>query len=130
MRLSSKECDKHFGHLEDHQYRGYNRALGTFVKNKEHFIHLMDKGGYVPFEMGERMAEEQRKHTKTDYKDISDKTKRVIADLRMTADKKGRLSSIEGTKKACEEVGISFYHRLPSHYENVKVGGFDNGEKE
>jgi hypothetical protein len=125
MRLTSKQCTKYFGAREDHEFRGYNKALGKFIEGKEHFIHEMEKGGYVPFEMGERMAEEHRKTRTTDYTDISDKTKRVIADLKSTSGKGGKLSSLSGTKRACESVGVKFDHRLPSHYADVKVGGFE-----
>ena len=125
MRLTSKQCDKYFGHLENHEFRHYNKALGKYIEGKEHFIHEMDKGGFVPFEMGERMAEEHRKNHTTDYKDISNKTKRVIADLKATSGKGGKLSSLSGTKRACESVGVKFDRRLPSHYGDIQVGGFD-----
>jgi len=125
-RLTQKDLDKNFGHLEDHQYKGYNRALGTYVKSKEHFVNLMEKGGFVPQEVGERLAEEQRKNTRKDYKGLEAKTMRAIADLKATAGKNGKLSSLEGAKKCCESVGVKFtgyYSKLPSHYENK--GGFN-----
>lgn len=128
MRLTSKQCDRYFGHLENHQYRGFNRALGKYIEGKEHFIHEMDKGGYVPFEMGERMAEEHRKGSVKSYDKINDKTMRVISDLKSTSGKNGKLSSLSGTKRAMEKVGVrfdNFYDKLPSHYQDVKVGGFE-----
>ena len=123
--LTSRNCDKYFGHKEAHSFRGFNKALGKYIEGKEHFIHEMNKGGFVPFEVGERMAEEHRKNHTTDYKDISDKTKRVIADLKATSGKGGKLSSLDGAKRACESVGVRFDRRLPSHYANIKAGGFD-----
>lgn len=125
MRLTSKQCDRYFGHIESHNYRGFNKALGKYIEGKDHFIHEMDKGGFVPFEMGERMAEEKRKTSTKKYDGISEKTGRVIADLKSTSGKGGKLSSKEGTKRACEEVGVRFDMRLPSHYADIKVGGFD-----
>jgi len=129
MRLTSKQCDKYFGHLESHEYRGYNKALGKYIEGKEHFIHEMEKGGYVPYEMGERLAEQHRKDSKKDYRSVSEKTLKTIHQLKETVDSKGRLSSLSGTKRACEEVGIKFDRRLPQHYQDIKVGGFEDGER-
>lgn len=130
-RLTQKDLDKNFGHLQDHQYKHFNRALGCEVKSKEHFIDLMEKGGFVPYEEGERLAEQQRKETRKDYKGIEKKTMRAIADLKATSGKDGKLSSLEGTKRACEEVGIKFdyYNKLPKHYDKIKTGGFHAEER-
>lgn len=131
-RLTQKDLDKNFGHLEDHQYKHFNRALGCYVESKEHYVELMEKGGYVPFEEGERLAEEQRKVSAKKYDGLEDNTMRVLADLKSTASKDGKLSSLEGTKKACEDIGMKFdyYNKLPKHYEDIKVGGFGDGKKE
>jgi hypothetical protein len=114
-RLTQKDLDKNFGHLEDHQYRHFNRALGCEVKSKEHYIELMEKGGFVPQEVGERLAQEQRKNTRKDYKGLEEKTMRAISDLKSTTSKKGKLSSLSGTKRAMESVGVKFetLNKLP-----------------
>jgi hypothetical protein len=127
-RLTSKDCSKYFGGLEDHSYKHYNKALGCMVNGKEDFIDKMQRGGFVPFEMGERMAEEHRKSSVKSYDKINDKTMRVISDLKSTTGKNGKLSSLTGTKRAMEKVGVrfdNFYDKLPSHYQDIKVGGFE-----
>ena len=128
-QLSDKDMCKYFGHLEDHQYKGYNNALGCYVKGKEHFKKLLQDGNYVPFELGEKMAQEQRRNTIKPYDDVAEKTKKAIYGLKETATKDGKLKYPEQTKKACESVGVKFdpfYDKLPDHYKNVPIneGGF------
>ena len=122
-KLTSRDLDKSF-HLEDHSYKHYSRAFGCNVKSKEHYLKLMNDNGMVPFEQGERMAAECMKNKVKPYDDISDNTKKVIGELAMGADKQGKLASLDGTKRACESVGMKFDNLkyLPAHYSDK--GGF------
>jgi hypothetical protein len=126
-KLTSRDCDKYFSHKEAHEYRGYNKALGKYITGKEHFIHEMNKGGFVPYEVGLKMAEQRQKETATDYKSVSPKTLKTIHQLKETVGRNGKLSSKTGTKKAMEDCGVRFdyYSKLPSHYQDIKTGGFD-----
>lgn len=115
-----------FGNREDHEYRHYNNALGCMVNGKEDFVQKLESGGFVGDEDGNLMAEKTRNMKKAKYDGVSDKTAKIIGALKSTADSEGNLSSLEGTKKACEEAGVNFYHKLPKHYEEKKTGAIVN----
>jgi len=128
-KYTSKEITKYFGrNIEEHEYKGYNRALGCQVESKEHYFKLLEEGGYVPFDEGQKLAEKHQKDVRKDYNGLEEKTMKTISALKMTVGKDGKLSSLEGAKKACEDVGMNFnfYSKLPSHYEQkTKEGGIE-----
>lgn len=106
MRLTEKQLTKHFGHLEDHQYRGYNRALGCFVESKEHFLKLMEHGKMVPLEIAYELADEyDRKHPRKEYS-LSPKAREIINAIKLTADKKGNIQLGSVAIRALREVGL------------------------
>jgi hypothetical protein len=128
-RLTQKELDKYYPGLEDHNYKGFNRALGCEDKSKEHFVRLMEQGGFVPFEKGEKLAEEQRNRTKKEYKGVSEKTRRVISQLRSTADSNGKLSSREGTLRAMKDCGVNIEQltKVPEKFRPDSQGFYELG---
>jgi hypothetical protein len=106
MRLTEKQLTKHFGHLEDHQYRGYNRALGCFVENKEHFLKLMEQGKMVPLDIACELADEyDRKHPRKEYS-LSPKAREIINAIKLTADKKGNIRLGSVAIRALREIGL------------------------
>jgi hypothetical protein len=121
--ITDKELNKHFGHLEDHQYKHFNRALGVQVEGKEHYKHLLNKHGFVPQDMGDRMAAE-RKDTNKKYDGLSKQAMEVCISAKAMADRKGNIKAgsrlIDGMKKA--GVDFNMDDRLPSHYQ--PKGGF------
>ena len=125
-KYSSKELGKYFGHIEDHEYRHFNRALGCEIKSKEHYFKTLEERGFVPQEVGNRLAEECNKNKVKKYDGISDKTMKVIGDLKTVSSKKGNID-LETSKRACESVGMKFNRDLsllPAHYQDK--GGFDD----
>lgn len=123
MPLSDREMIKYFGNLEDHQYKHFNRSLGCQVEGKEHFKYLLDKNGFVPQEMGDKMAE-ARKDTRHKYDGLSKKAMEVCISAKDQATKKGKIKIGSRLQKGMEEVGVSFSYSdfLPSHYQ--PKGGF------
>jgi hypothetical protein len=128
MAISEKELIKNFGHLEDHQYKQkYNRALGCEVKSKEHFKQLLDKGGYVGFETGNKMAAEYNKNKIKSYDGLSKETTAFIRECKQMADSKGNIKIsgrfVEGLKKHGVNIdSVSKIKGLSTHQ-----GGLQNG---
>lgn len=122
MSLTEKELTKHFGHLEDHQYKGFNRALGCFVEGKEHFKFLMSKGGYVPFEKAARAVESAQHKNRRSYT-LSPEATAFISNIRMMADSKGNIKLGDLAIKKMEELGVDFRRVDMENFDPTK-GGF------
>lgn len=118
MAWSEKEMCKHFGHLEDHQYKHFNQALGVQIHSKEHFKELLNKGNYISYDDSCRQVDANKEKQK--YNGISEKAKKFCYGLKNITDKKGNVKFtdrlIKGMKK---EVGVdySFFQNLPKHYQ-------------
>lgn len=110
MRLSQKQLDKHFGHLEDHQYKHYNEAMGCMIYSKEHYVHEMEKRRMVPVDIGEDMARDwDKKNPQKKCEGLSPKAEEIIRALKMQS-KNGYIVLGEYPKavKALEELGMTF----------------------
>lgn len=105
--ITDRELCKHFGHLEDHQYKHFNNALGCYVNGKEHFRILLDKGGFVPYESAVRAVESAEKHKRKDYT-LSPEAQSFISSIRQTADSKGRVKLGSLAIDAMKRLGVSF----------------------
>lgn len=105
-KLSNKELNKHFGHLEDHQYRHFNKSMNCFVEGKEHFIKLLERGKLVPFEMASELADEYDKaHPRKEYV-LSPKAREIINAIKLTADRDGHIQLGNRAIRALREVGL------------------------
>lgn len=107
-------------------YNHYNRSLGMFIKNKDHYDRVCKEGGWVSYEQAQTMAEEGRKQKIKDYK-ISEESESIIKYAKNIADKKGKLKLGDvAINKLIEKKAIGrqvpSYMELPSHYNNK--GGF------
>lgn len=110
MKLTSKQLDKYFGHLEDHKYKHYNETLGCMIYSKEHYINELSKRNMVPYEIGLDLASQwDKKNPQKEYKGLSRKASDIIRALKMQA-KNGyiRLGDYPKAVKALEELGMSF----------------------
>ena len=105
---SNARLVKQFGHREEHEYNHFNRALGKQIYSKEHFIKELEAGGYVGESEGDLLVEQAKSNNHKPYDGISKKTEKAIRDLKASADKHGNLSSLEGTKRCLEELGLDF----------------------
>jgi hypothetical protein len=104
MGISEKDLVKNFGHLEDKDYKQkYNRALGCEVHGKEHFKKLLDAGGFVGFETGQKLAAEAQKNQYKSYNGLSQGASSFIREAKQMADKHGNIKIsdrfVEGLKK-------------------------------
>jgi hypothetical protein len=123
MKWSDKELTKHFGHLEDHQFKGYNRALGVKIEGKEHFKQLLEKGNYIHADQANEMARKNAERQK--FTGISEETKRKIARINQRANKKGEINWDDGLVRQMKDAGVDYsgYKKLPKHFQVNTEGG-------
>lgn len=106
MKLTNKQLNEHFGHMEDHQYRHFNKSLNCMVEGKEHFIKLLERGKLVPFDMAQQLADEYDKNNpRKDYV-LSAKAREIINAIKLTADKDGHIQLGNRAIRALREVGL------------------------
>ena len=127
--MDDKQFNKYFGHIEEHKFNHYNRALGCKVESKEHFKYLLDKGGYVPSELGNQMAEKAREMNTKKYDGLSDKSMKFLHQVKDMADSKGNIEPGSRFIKGLEEHGVrvELPDWCPTHYK--QNGGFTDGKK-
>ena len=105
------------------RYEHFNRAMGKYIRSREHYEREMAKGGYVPFEKAEQMAETARAKNRQEYKGLSEKTMKFLGEVKQQADKHGNIKPsqrfIEGLKDNGVKVDCQF-DKLPKSYQ----GGF------
>lgn len=105
-------------------YEHYNKAIGKYITSKRHYEQEMAKGGFVPFEKAEQMAENARSHMHKPYV-LSEKTKKFLGEIKMLADRKGNIKPSDNFIKGLQEHGVKVdcqYDKLPKAY---RQGGFN-----
>jgi len=94
-------------HIEDHEYKGFNKAFGIKIEGKEHYKQVMLRGGYIPFEEAMKIADENTPKRK-DYIP-SPNLVSFLKHLSMRA--RGKNGEIQLTGKEIEtmqELGVNF----------------------
>lgn len=120
--IKEKDLKKHFGNLEDHEYRHYNRSLGVQVESKEHYLHLLNKGGYVPIDESRRLTEDyKRKNPGKKYNGVSEETRKFIADIKSTASRDGKIRPTEQMVNKMKKLGVKF--EMYGDPNKIKQGG-------
>ena len=105
-------------------YEHFNRAFNKYIGSKKQYDEEMAKGGYIPFEKAEQMAEQTRNRMKKTYNGLSEKTMRFLHQVKSTADRKGNIEVSDRFVKGLKENGVRIdckFDSLPKHYQ----GGFD-----
>jgi hypothetical protein len=108
-------------------YQHYNSALGKYINSRKEYEREMAKGGFVPFDKAEQMAEQARERNCKKYDGLSEKTMKFMHQVKDTADKKGNIRISDRYIKGLKEHGVKVdcqYDKLPKSYQQ---GGFDNG---
>lgn len=104
-------------------YEHMNHALGKYITSKRHYENEMAKGGFVPFEQGQKMAEAHKK--RKEYKP-SAKCVEVVKTLLNKKSKDGKITLTQHPRlmKAMKDGGMKFElpDWCPKHY---REGGFD-----
>lgn len=91
-------------------YEHYNRAMGKYIRSKSDYIESMKRGGYIPLEESQRLADEkQAKISKwVPSKDCID----VMKELYDTKKKTIRLCEKPKVVEAMKKRGMKF--EIPS----------------
>lgn len=106
-------------------YEHYNRAMGKWIGSRKEYEKEMVKGGYLPFDKAEQMAEQARARNHKPYDGLSEKTMRFLYQAKGRADKKGNIKIDEGFVQGLKDSGVRVnndYDKLPKNY---RKGGFD-----
>jgi hypothetical protein len=110
------------------EYQHFNRAMGKFITSKNHYEQEMAKGGYVPYEKAEQMAEIARENSKKKYDGLSAKTMKFFGEVKQMADRKGNIKVSQRYIQGLKDHGVRVdcqYDKLPKSY-RVDQGGFEN----
>jgi len=108
-------------------YQHYNSALGKYINSRKEYEREMVKGGFVPFEKAQQMAEQARSNSRKPYNGVSDKTMKFMHDIKSTADRKGNIRISDRYVEGLKEHGVKVdcqYDKLPKAYQ--LKGGFNN----
>lgn len=106
------------------RYEHFNSAMGKYITSKKHYESEMAKGGYIPFDKAQEIAEKAKEKNRKPYI-LSNKAKAVIEAAKTSADRKGRLHCGDRLIEGMKEVGVNFYsNNIPKHYK-IDEGGFD-----
>jgi hypothetical protein len=88
----------------------------------------MAKGGFIPFEKAEQLAETARAKNHKDYNGLSEKTMRFFGEIKQQADKEGNIRLSQRYIDGLKENGLKFdcqYDKLPKKY-RIDQGGFED----
>ena len=99
-------------------YEHYNRALGTYIRSKQHYTEEMKKRGFVSLEEGQRLADKHNVEKKwKPSKDCID----VIQAIKNAGDRKRNIVLAHHPKivEAMQKKGMTFdMSKLPKHYQD------------
>jgi hypothetical protein len=102
-------------------YNHYNRALQKHISSKREYEYEMKRGGFVPIEEAEKMAEKFRKDKEHKY-EPSQKAESIIRAASLMKDSKGNIKAGSRLIDGMKEVGVNFTPLpdwLPKAYKGV-----------
>ena len=111
-------------HIIVKNYEHYNKAMGKYITSKKHYEQEMVRGGYIPFEKAQQLAESAKQRETKKYDGLSEKTMRFLHQVKDMADKKGNIKAGSRFVEGLKEQGVKLdcqYDKLPKSYQ----GGFD-----
>lgn len=101
-------------------YEHYSHAMGKHISSKRQYDNEMAKGGYVPYEKGQQLAEQARARNHKNYDGLSEKTMRFLHEVKGMADKKGNIKVSDRFVEGLKEHGVKIGREVPKSRE----GGF------
>lgn len=103
-------------------YEHFNRALGKHIFSKRQYQDEMARGGYIPFEEGEHLANKNRRESYKPYDKPSKEALDLIRNINMKSpDKNGKIKLSDREIDAMKKVGVNFQFKFQP--ETLK-GGF------
>ena len=100
--------------------------MGKYISSKKQYESEMVKGGYVPYEKAEQMAELARENSKKKYNGLSEKTMKFFGEVKQMADRKGNIKVSQRYIQGLKEHGVKVdcqYDKLPKSYQQGGFGG-------
>lgn len=100
------------------KYEHYNRALGKYIKSKRHYYTELDKGGYIPYEKAQQIAESKRNKEWKPSKELVQKLNYIKT---CKCDKKGNIKHPKDLVGLYQKSGMKMNvpDWCPSHYKEV-----------
>ena len=106
-------------------YEHFNRAMNKQITSKRHYEEEMCKGGFVPQEQAERIAEATRSRNKKDYR-LEGKTEEFLRHIKQTTDSNGNVKLSDRAIDKMVEMGAIAKKSDVAKLEKKEVkGGFD-----
>ena len=106
-------------------YDHYNKALGMRITSKHQYHEELKKRGLIDADKAFAQADLVNEKRNNPKMELSQKAIDIIETARLKADRRGRIRCDDRLVDAMKEVGVKIGCRLPKHYEDIKVGGFE-----
>lgn len=104
-------------------YEHFNRAMGKHITSKRHYQEEMKKGGFVPFEEAESIANKAQRESHKDY-EPSEKLLNLVSSVKCRADKKGKVKLSDRQIEAMQSIGVNFKPNKNCQDLSTEKGGF------
>lgn len=115
---------------EDHEYTFWTDIFGTDhkgrpikVRGKEHYKLLMARGGMVPFEEAQKLAEEAKNKNKSEGYKPTPELEEFLRHVKQCADKDGNVKLSGRMVEKMKSFGVGFDSCLPDYLKDSPVEG-------
>ena len=106
------------------KYEHYNHAMGKHITSKAHYEKEMAKGGYIPFDQAQAIADKRKAELHKDYKGLSKEAIEVCKSAYDSGNRKtGELKCGDRLIEGMQKVGVRF-DRV-GETPNTTQGGFN-----
>ena len=112
-------------HMEDHEFKHHNDALGVDIESKEHYKEVMLRGGFIPYEKAIKMALTNK--TKHKVYEPSPLLKNFLRHLYSKPRTKNGEIKLSGREiETMKEIGVNFDQFMPEGLRKSRsmAGGF------
>ena len=90
-------------------YQHFNRAMNKQINSKAHYEKEMVKGGYIPQEQADRIADQRKAEMQKKYDGLSKSAMEVCKAAYQMGDRKtGKLKATDSLIDAMKKEGVSF----------------------
>jgi len=115
---------------EEHEYTFTTDVFGTDhqgrpikVRGKEHYKLLMARGGMVPFEEAQKMAESANTKNKREGYKPTPELEAFMREVKQCSDKDGNIQLSGRMVDKMKDFGVSFDSCLPEYLKNTPIEG-------
>lgn len=115
---------------EEHEYTFWTDAFGTDnkgnpikVQGKEHYKLLMARGGFVPFEEAQKLAEQANNKNKGEGFKVSPELQEFMREIKQCCKADGTIKLSGRMVAKMKELGVNFDSCLPEYLRDGKMEG-------